>query len=316
MLKKILKRAEERELGLGSAVGTGRGERMMLPDGSMNVVRESTGLWDNIYYNLMTDSWPRFFALVFTVFGLLNIMFASLYCLIGIEHLAGIEVGGFWHNFREALFFSTQTLTTVGYGRVAPVGILTNVLSSTESLIGLLSFAIISGLVYGRFSRSQAHIVFSENMLVAPYKDGMAFMLRMVNASRSELLETEAQAILALNQQDAAGKISRRYFQLELEVGKISFFSLSWTLVHALTEKSPLFNFSQTDLLEANAEIMVLVKGVEEANEQTVHARRSYAAEEVVWNAKFTPIIGKNKRGVPKVFTSKVSEYERVAICE
>lgn len=311
-LKNIFQRANERELGFGTAVATGAGERLMNADGTMNVVRECKSRWDDVYHTLVTMPFGWFMALVFGSFGLLNILFAGLYCLAGVEHLAGIEPGGAAHNFMESLFFSTQTLTTVGYGRISPMGIPANLLASLESLIGLLSFALISGLAYGRFSRPQAKIVFSRSMVVAPFRDGHALMFRMVNASRSELLETEAQLIMAINQQDEAGSLSRRYFQLELEVKKISFFALSWTCVHAINDKSPLAGLTAADLSEGNAEIMVLVKGVEETNEQTVHARRSYVADDVAWSAKFSPIIGQTEQGIPLVFTSKIDDFQRV----
>jgi inward rectifier potassium channel len=187
----------------------------------------------------------------------------------------------------------------------------TNMLASFESFLGLLTFALISGLLYGRFSRPEARIVFSEKMIVAPYREGRGLMFRMANARRSELIETEVQILLAFNQRDdASGSVERRFFPLELEINKISFFSLSWTLVHALSETSPIYSFSHEDLLDAKAEVMVLVKGTDETNQQQVHARHSYTAEEIVWNARFRPVVARNAKGQPHLMTHKIGEHE------
>lgn len=138
-------------------------------------------------------------------------------------------------------------------------------------------------------------------------------MFRMGNASKSELIETEVQVLMAFNQRENDGSLSRKFYTLALEISKVSFFSLSWTIVHALDENSPLFNFSAQDILDANAEIMVLVKGTDETAQQIVHARRSYSADEIVWNAKFSPVIERALNGVPKVLTRKIGLHERLA---
>ncbi len=152
-------------------------------------------------------------------------------------------------------------------------------IASFQSFLGLLTFALISGLLYGRFSRPQARVVFSEKMIVAPYQGTRGLMFRMGNARRSELIETEVQVLMAFNQRNEDGSLERKFYPLELEISKISFFSLSWTLVHPLNDKSPIFNFSPQELLDSNTEIMVLVKGTDETNQQQVHARHSYTAD-------------------------------------
>jgi inward rectifier potassium channel len=310
ILKRIGSRPYEGELGFGKTPTAGG--RFLNPDGSFNVVRENAGFWDNTYFHLMTMPWWQFTGMIVVGFGLLNTLFALLYCLVGIENLNGIEPGGFVQNFTNAYFFSSQTLTTVGYGHISPGSFGANLVASFESFAGLLAFALISGLLYGRFSRPEAKIVFSENMLVSPYKNGKALMLRMSNAQRSEMIETESVIFVSLNQRSEAGQLERRFYPLPLEISKISFFSLSWTLVHPLDENSPLHGFSLEELKEAQTEIMVLVKGIEEANQQMVHARRSYTADEIVSGAKFLPVISRNGRGKAYVITSKIGDYERI----
>lgn len=314
MLKHIFNRNSERELGFGSTATT-QG-RLMNHDGSLNARRAGSSHADNVYHYLVTMPWGLFTVLIFLFFGVLNVGFALLYTAIGVEHISGIEPGGPLHNFMESFFFSTQTLTTVGYGRVSPMGVATNLVASFESLFGLLSFALISGVLYGRFSRPTARILFSEKMLRAPYGEGHALMFRMANGRKSELIETEVSLLVALNQQDPSGNsmVIRRFHSLEVEISKIPFFTLSWTIVHPLNEKSPLRDFTEKDLETANAEFLVLVKGVDDTYIQQVHARHSYISGELAWDAKFSPIIGKDRRGRPEILLKKLGDFERLSV--
>jgi inward rectifier potassium channel len=310
LLKKIKARPLDRELGFGRNVTTDG--RLMNADGSFNVEREPLNAWDNTYYHLVTMPWRRFFGLIFSFFLLLNIFFSGIYLLIGVEHFNGVTLGDGWQNFMQAFFFSSQTLTTVGYGHISPNGLIISIVASFESFLGLLAFALMTGLLYGRFSRPSANIVFSENMLIAPYRDGKGLMFRMGNAGKSELIETEVQVLLAFNQREADGTLGRKFYPLDLEINKISFFSLSWTIVHALNDNSPIYNLSEEDLLAANAEIMVLVKGMDEASQQAVHSRRSYVAEDIVWNARFKPVIERAPNAMPRMLTRHLGKYELV----
>lgn len=310
LLRKIKNKPLDRELGFGRNV-TLNG-RLMNSDGSFNVERQPKNRWDNTYYHLITMPWGRFLVLLFSFFLLINILFSFVYLLIGVENFNGVTLGNFEHNFMQAFFFSSQTLTTVGYGHISPSGYLISILASFESFMGLLAFALMTGLLYGRFSRPSAKIIFSENLLIAPYKAGKGLMFRMGNASKSELIETEVQLLMAFNQREEDGSLVRKFYPLNLEINKINFFSLSWTVVHTLDENSPIFNFSEQDILDANAEIMVLVKGTDETAQQVVHTRRSYSGDEIVWNARFSPVIEHSAHGVPRVLTRKIGDHERL----
>jgi len=307
MLKFIKSRPYEGELGFGKTVTTSG--RLMHSDGTFNVVRESNSNWHNVYFQLMIMNWGRFFLLMLISFGILNTIFALLYCVAGVENLNGIEPGTWKDNFTNAFFFSSQTLTTVGYGHISPHTFTTSLIASFESFTGLLIFALISGLLYGRFSRPDAKIIFSEKMIIAPHRGGHGLMFRMGNARKSELIETDVQVLATMNQRNGNGVIEREYFPLALEYSKISFFSLSWTVVHYIDDQSPIWGLTQLELAEANAEFLVLVKGIDEANQQMVHTRHSYINSEMAWNAKFNPIIMKNDAGIPVVKLQHIGDY-------
>jgi inward rectifier potassium channel len=308
MLLNTKKTGPPRELGFGKYVTTNG--RMMNADGSFNVRRQPVSRWDDTYYDLISMSPWQFLGWVVACYLTINIAFALLYVLLGIENLNGVTPGSFWDNFANAYFFSSQTLTTVGYGHISPRGLQTNIISAFESFSGLLFFALISGLLYGRFSRPVAKIVFSEKMLIAPFNGGKALMFRMGNVLKGELLETEAQVLFAINETQENGTQVRRFWNLELQLPKVTFFSLSWTVVHPLDDKSPISNLALKDFHEGKAEILVLIKAMEDSNQQIVHARRSYVADDIVENAKFKPIMDTTKEGFPLVITPKMGDYE------
>jgi inward rectifier potassium channel len=303
----IKNNAPTKELGFGKYIATEG--RLMRANGTFNIERKGTSVTKNLYFDLIVMSPWRFFLTIFVTYLAINIFFATIYTLVGaqLSSVEGQQVMGIWI---ESFFFSTQTLTTVGYGRVAPVGILTNSIASFESFIGLLGFALVSGLLYGRFSRPRATVNFSENLLVSPFQNGKALMFRIVNTSKSELINPEVQVMFAFNDIDDTGAIVRAFRSLPLQLSQVMFFVYSWTIVHPLDENSPLQDWSEKDMEERKPEFMVLVRATEEANQQIVYARCSYAHEDIVFNARFKPNIGKNEDGIPVVQVDLLNEYE------
>lgn len=228
----------------------------------------------------------KFLVLIFSGYVLVNLIFAGVYYLIGIEHLSGVHTGSAWKDFSEVFFFSTQTFTTVGYGRISPTGFLTSFVATFEAFIGLLSFAIATGLFYGRFSRPKAFLKFSDNALIAPYKDGIALMFRMAPYKNNNLSETEVKITLGM-QVEEDGRMANKFYPLKPEISAINSLALSWTVVHAIDEKSPLYGFNADDIRNTKLEVLVFVKGFDEVFSNTVVERTSYISEEIVWGAKF-----------------------------
>jgi inward rectifier potassium channel len=229
----------------------------------------------------------RFFLVIFLFYTAVNIFFALLYFATGVEHLVGGDGAvGYIDKFIEAFFFSSQTLTTVGYGRVAPSGLVTNIIASFESLIGILIFSVMTGLIYGRFARPRAYLFFSPNILIAPFKEGKALMLRTATYKNNHLTDVEAQLTLAMHVPDG-GKTVTKFYNLKLDVAKINSLALSWTLVHPIDEDSPLYSYTKEDVKALKMEVIVIIKAFDDHFSNVVQQRTSYDANQVVYGAKF-----------------------------
>jgi len=283
--------------GFSNQVGS-QGNRLMNADGSFNVKRTGRHYLHqlSIAHELITMSWPKFLVLVNLIYVVVNLLFAIIYYWFGMDQFMGHIVKSEWDEFKEAFFFSAQTITTVGYGRINPVGTTANLVASFESFIGLMLFAIITGLIYGRFSRPVAHLIFSRNALIAPYKEITALMFRVANAKTNDMAEVEAQVLLGLVLYEN-GKFVRRYYGLELERKIVNALTLTWTVVHPIDEKSPLFNLTPELMQEHEAEFLISIKGVDTTFSQTVYARNSYHFSNLVWNAKFKPSFRRSENG-------------------
>jgi inward rectifier potassium channel len=277
----------EDNTGFGASSSNNAG-RFYKPGRGVNVIKKGVNILDQYswYHTMLAMSRTKFLFLIFSIYILVNLVFAGIYYLIGIEHLAGIKAGSPMKSFSEVFFFSTQTFTTVGYGRISPTGFLTSAIATFEAFLGLLSFAIATGLFYGRFSRPQAFIKFSHHALISPYKDGIALMFRMSPYKNNSLSEAEVKLTMAI-QIEENGKRMNKFYPLNLEISKINTLTLSWTLVHPIDERSPLYNLNTDDMKNARLEILVFVNAFDEVFSNTVMARTSYIADEIVWGGKF-----------------------------
>lgn len=279
------------DLGFGTKL-TDRRKRLLKQDGQFNVKRkgQSFEAWLNIYNRFIMMPWKVFFLIVLLVYLILNFIFAITYYLIGVEHLIGVNMTSTHSQFWDAFFFSAQSLTTVGYGRISPDGFAASWVSSIESLVGLMMFAIVTGLLYGRFSKPTARILFSENALIAPYLNINALMFRMVNERSNQLINMEVSMVFS-KIEVRNGVPNRRYYGLPLERAKVNFFPTDWTIVHPLTEDSPLYNETPESLATSDAEFMIAIQGIDDTFADAVYVRHSYKTEEIIWGAKFTPIV-------------------------
>jgi len=286
--------ADMRDLGFGSVVARESRRRLLNRDGGFNVMRSGLGYLASLspYHALLTMSWRRFFGLTaFFYFGA-NLIFAAAYLLCGPGALLVAESAGIESHFLRAFFFSIHTLATIGYGTISPVGLAANVIVSIESFVGLFGLALCASLLFARFSRPTAKILFSDRAVIAPYRGMTAFEFRIANARRNQIIELEAKVLFA-RFEEVDGRPLRRFYPLKLERDRVVFFPLSWTIVSPIDETSPFYGMSAEDLRETMGEFLVLLTGFDETFSQTVHARSSYLAEEVVWNARFADIFNR-----------------------
>ena len=261
------------------------------------------------YHTLINISTGYFLLLIFSGFILLNLIFTFVYALMGIEHLVGIRSGTAFEQFMELFYFSTQTFTTVGYGRISPMGMGVSGVATFEAFLGLLSFALATGLFYGRFAKPKAYLRFSENALLAPYKDITAIMMRVAPFKNATLVDAEAKVTLGLVVEEN-GKTVNKFFQLPLEYSTVNALTLSWTIVHPITETSPLYNFTKEDFENTTGEILVYLKAFDDMFSNTVVTRTSYTFKEIIIGAKFKPMYMRSIEGNKTILhLDKLSSY-------
>lgn len=303
---------EEGDLGFGSVVAGQSRRRLLNADGSFNVERTGVSIFTSLnpYHTLLSMSWGTFLGLVLLLYFFSNIVFGSLYASFGAEALVDTSSTPTTDLFVRGFFFSVQTFATIGYGTIHPVGIVPNLLVTIESYYSLLANALITGVVFARFARPVAKVVFSDVAVVAPYRGITGLMFRIVNGRNNQLIELEAKVMIArfVNEN---GRTVRRFDILELERRRVTFFPLAWTVVHPIDDDSPLRGLTSEDLISTDAEILILLSGIDETFSQTVHTRSSYKPQAILFGRKFSSIYNEVEDGEPiSIDVRKLSSTE------
>ncbi len=284
-------------------------KRLINKDGSFNLKRNGAHPWQarSLYQWFVGLSWPAFLSVIVLLYLLTNVFFACIYLLLGVDSLRGTEPG--MPMFWSAFFFSAQTFTTVGYGAILPTGLAANFVASLEAFMGWSGFALVTGLLYGRFSRPSTRFLFSTKALVSPYQDVKSLQFRMVNMRNNIMMEMEAHVMLMVLDKDSG---HRRYYNLKLETRFIYFFPLNWTIVHVIDEESPLYNYDADKLKQLDAEILIHIKGYDDTFGQTVHLRYSYKYDEIVHGARFLKVYQSDENGNTHLDLNKIHDYELI----
>jgi inward rectifier potassium channel len=306
---------EPRDLGFGSLVGQEHSKRLLNRDGSFNVRREGLprGASHSLYHALLALTWTNFLGLLVFGYLLVNVVFAVAYVACGAGALVGTSADAMGGRFAQAFFFSVHTFATIGYGNVLPMGVAANVVVTLETIVGLLGFALATGVLFARFARPTARILFSDRAVIAPYRDRTALMFRLTNGRSNQLIDLQA-TVLYTRFEGRSGARQRTYDQLKLERTRVTFFPLSWTVVHPIDPTSPLFGLTQADLESRDAEILILLSGIDETFAQTVHARTSYKPNEIVVGAKFRNMYNPlSPDGTEGIDVGKLHDIEPVA---
>jgi inward rectifier potassium channel len=302
----------ERDLGFGTVVAGHSRERLLNPDGSFNVHRTGLPLLSslNLFHISLTMKWRTFLLLVLLLYFLSNVFFGSLYALFGAGALVDTTAVPMASVFLRGFFFSVQTFATIGYGTIHPVGYGPNLLVTVESYYSLLANALITGLVFARFARPVARIIFSDVAVIAPYRDIEGLMFRLVNGRSSQLIDLQIKVLFArfVNEN---GRTVRRFDFLELERSSVTFLPLALTVVHPITAGSPLRGLSQEDLIATDGELLILITATDETFAQTVHTRSSYKPQEIRCGHKFVSMYNDVNDGEPiSIDIRKLSKVE------
>jgi inward rectifier potassium channel len=282
-----------------SNTGNINGGRFINRDGTFNLHKKGWPFWErfSVYYTMISMPAWKFIALIVIFFFSINLLYTSIYLLIGTDQFTGLLANTGWAAFKEIYFFSMETFTTVGYGRVNPVGDGANLVASIEAMSGFLSFALATGLIYGRFAKPRAHLAFSDHAIIAPYRDKTALMFRFAcYKEQHSLTDVNVQVNLAMLIQEN-GVANYKYFDLPLERRKIESLPMNWTVVHPIDEQSPLLGFTAEDLKAADVELYILVRGFNEIYSNTVLQRTSYTYDEIKINLRFIPMYQETENG-------------------
>lgn len=290
----MFKRARQKgkEFGFGAAV-VGQNQRIVNKDGSFNVSRKGLSVFEqfSFFHWMINTKWIIFLSFVFLGFFIYNTFYSCIYYFIlGTHQFHGIEATSAFGKYFELFFFSSQTFATVGYGRVNPATNPASFVAALDAFSGVLYFAIVTGLLYGRFSKPIPKILFSENGVIAPFKDGFAIMFRLANKLNHQLQNAEMRLISSLIV-DSDGHPARQFFELELERKEIIFFATSWTIVHLIDDKSPFFQMTKEEFDHSEPEFMLQLKVYDQSYSQDTFTNTSYRKEEIIWNAKFEQIL-------------------------
>lgn len=259
-------------------------------DGGLPTVRVggADGYLSDLYHFLLVSSWSRLLLLLGIVFVGSNCLFALAYLLAG-DSIQGARPG----SFADAFFFSVQTMATIGYGHMVPRTLWANILVAIESLVSLLGLAVVTGLTFAKFSRPTARVLFSRVSVIAPWDGVPSLIFRMANQRGNHIAEARVHVILARNETTAEGDVFRRLHDLQLVRDETALFALTWTAIHPISDVSPLNHATRESLAESEAEIIVSLTGLDESFSETVHARHSYRAEDIVWGARFVDILSR-----------------------
>ena len=304
---------DDKDLGFGAVVASRSRQRFLNPDGSFNVRRTGVPFLTslNVYHVLLTMSWKKFLLLLLLLYFASNVVFGLMYASLGAEALVDSSSMPTENMFVRGFFFSVQTFATIGYGTIHPVGIVPNLLVTVESYYSLLANALITGVVFARFARPVARVVFSDVAVIAPYRGITGLMFRIVNGNNNQLIEVGAKVMLARFVVEGERRV-RKFYPLQLERRSVAFFPLTWTVVHPIDTDSPMYGLTRKDLEATDAEILILLTANDETFAQVVHSRSSYKPNKILFGYKFANIYNETSPDAPlSINVRKLSAVEQ-----
>ena len=256
----------------------------------------------------MACSLPVFFVLLLVGFLSVNFLFAFGYALCGPHALSTVDMPEFSSRIIQCFFFSVQTIATIGYGQMTPVSLAANVLVTFEVMVGLLGLAMATGLLFSRFSRPTARVVFSNRILHVVHDGVPSLVFRMANERLNQIVEAQVRVSLLRDETTPEGEFYRNFYDLELERQSTPVFAMSWTVVHPITKASPIHGMDLETFGNIRAEFIVSMSGTDDVFAQTIYARHVYATEDVAWGRRFVDIIHRTGENRYRFHLDKISD--------
>ena len=238
------------------------------------------------YHSLLTTTWLQFFGIVLAAYLGANLLFATGYLAIG-DGIEEARPG----SFSDAFFFSVQTMATIGYGKMAPRGLAANLLVTVEALIGLLGLALVTGLVFAKFSRPTARVIFSREAVITRFDGVPSLLVRMANERGNQIAEAQAHLVLLRSERTAEGEQVRAAHDLALRRSRSAFFAFTWLVVHPITPDSPLHGETEESLRAKDVDLVASMTGLDETLAQSVHARHAWTPDQIHWGHRFADVL-------------------------
>ena len=287
--------------------------RVLKQDGTLNIQRvgKSKGKrsqTNDMYHYLLSIRPKQFFSIIFLMYLLINLIFATLYFMTPRGSLAGIQNDPPVRHFLDCFFFSVQTIATIGYGRISPVSITANALVTLEAFLGMFSLAHGTGLLFARFSKPTARVIFSKNAIIAKHNGQKSLIFRVANARLNQIVEANIGVTLVKNEKTLEGQDFRRLYDLKLQRSHSAMFSLSWMVIHVIDDQSPLKGMKTQDLIDHQVEIITGLSGLDETMSQTIHSRTSYTPLEILFDRRFKDMIWRDAEGRVQIDLEAIDE--------
>jgi inward rectifier potassium channel len=254
----------------------------------------------DLYHFALRISWSRFLGIGIALFAAANALFALVYLIPG-DAISNARPG----SFADAFFFSIQTMATIGYGVMAPATFYANLIVTLETGFGLIFLAVATGLVFARFSRPTARVLFSRVAVIAPHNGVPTLSFRAANLRHNQILQAEVGVVLLRDEETREGETIRRFYDLKLARHRSPVFAMTFTVMHAIDDDSPLHRATAATLQAQNAELIVTATGIDETMAQPVHVRTSYLPDEILWDHRFADLFGWTEDG------RRVIDYRR-----
>ena len=278
--------------------------RTIRKDGNLNITLKKGIHISDLYHDLLKMSWWGFASMFTAVFFLTNAFFGLIYFFLPVDGFEGFQYQDGFQHYLESFFFSVQTFGTIGYGKIAPIGVAANLVVTFESYSSLFVVAVLTGLVFARFAKPHSKVLFSHHAVVREYDGVPCFMFRMANARQNYITDARVRVSLAID--DPKTKF-RNFYDLKLERDSSPIFALSWSICHDIDIESPLHGLTADIWRARNAEIIVSFSGVDTTLSQLMHAKSSYIGDEVLYNHDFVDVLRRDKAGKVELIVENLS---------